>query len=87
MKDLINLEKELSTNFLNNEINIELEGNITYKVQIKNAKFLLNNIYLIVSDDKENQLNICLDEVGYIKIKERYIEIHFNYEQKIRIFT
>lgn len=86
MKDLIKLEKELSTNFLNNKINIELEGNITYRFEIENVKFLLNKIYLILSDCKENQLNICLDEVEQIEIIEKYIEIFFYYEQKIRIF-
>lgn len=87
MKDLIKLEKELSNNFLNNKIDIELEGDITYKLKIENVKFLLNKAYLILSDNKENQLNICLDEVGEIETKERYIEIYFNYEQKIKIFT
>lgn len=87
MKDLEKLEKELSTNFLNNEINVELEGDIRCWFKIEDVKFLLNRAYLILSDDKENQLNICLDEVGYIEIEEKYIEIHFNYEQKIKIFT
>lgn len=87
MKDLIKLEKELSNNFLNNKIDIELEGDITYKLKIDNVKFLLNKAYLILSDNKENQLNICLDEVGEIETKERQIDIFFNYEQKIRIFV
>lgn len=87
MKDLIKLEKELSTNFLNNKIDVEIEGDITYRLKIENVKFLLNKVYLILSDDKDNQLNICLDEVEEIESKERYIEIFFNYEQKIRIFT
>lgn len=87
MKDLIKLEKELSNNFLNNKIDIELEGDITYKLKIENVKFLLNKAYLILSDNKENQLNICLDEVGEIETKERQIDIFFNYEQKIRIFV
>lgn len=87
MKDLTKLEKELSTNFINNKIDIEIEGNIKYRTKIENLRFLLNKVYLILSDEKDNQLNICLDEVGEIETKERYIEIYFNYEQKIRIFT
>lgn len=87
MKDLTKLEKELSTNFINNKIDIEMEGNITYRTKIENFRFLLNKVYLILSDEKDNQLNICLDEVGEIETKERHIEIYFNYEQKIRIFT
>lgn len=87
MKDLIKLEKELCTNFLNNKIDIEFEGDITYRLKVEKVKFLLNKVYLILSDGKENQLNICLDEVGNIEIKERYIEIFFNYEQRIKIFT
>ncbi len=86
MENIEKLREELSTHFLNNKINIELEGDITYKLKIENVKFLLNNAYLILSDDKENQINICLDEVEEIEIKERYIEILFNYEQKIKIF-
>lgn len=86
MKDLEKLEKELSTNFINNKIDIEIEGNITYRIKIENLRFLLNKVYLILSDEKDNQLNISLDEVSEIETKERYIEIYFNYEQKIRIF-
>lgn len=86
MENIEKLRKELSTHFLNNKINIELEGDITYKFKIENVKFLLNNAYLILSDDNENQINICFDEVGEIETKERYIEILFNYEQKIKIF-
>lgn len=87
MKDLTKLEKELSTNFINNKIDIEMEGNITYRTKIENLRFLLNKVYLILSDEKDNQLNICLDEIGEIETKERHIEIYFNYEQKIKIFT
>lgn len=87
MKDLVKLEQELSNNFLNNKIDVEMEGNITYRAKIENVKFLLNKVYLILSDNKENQLSICLDEVEEIEIKERYIEIFFTYEQKIRIFV
>ena len=79
MKDLEKLENEIITNFIGNRINIELIGDITYTLKIENAKFLLNRVYLIFSDEKENQLNICLDEVGEISIEEGMIEIYFNY--------
>lgn len=86
----VNLEElrtELNNNFLNNKIDIELTGDITYRFKIENATFLLNKIYLILSDNEENQLNICLDEVAEIEVKERLIDIYFKYEQKIRLFT
>lgn len=87
MKDLEKLENELETNFMNKKVDVILEGDISYKLKIDNMKFLLNKINLIMTDDKENQIIICLDEVSNIQIKESYIEIFFNYEQKIRIFT
>ena len=87
MKDIEKLRKELKKNFLNRKIDIELDGDITYRLKIENVKFLLNTIYLILSDNKANQLSICLDEVGYIEVEERQIDIFFNYDQKIRIFT
>lgn len=87
MKDIEKLRKELKKNFLNRKIDIELYGDITYRLKIENVKFLLNTIYLILSDNNDNQLSICLDEVGHIKVEERQIDIFFNYEQKIRIFT
>lgn len=87
MKDLIKLEKELKENFLNNNIFIELNGDITYRLKIENTKFLLNRLGLILSDNKENQFSICFDKVGNIDIEEKYIEIFFNYDETIKIFT
>ena len=87
MKDIEILRKELEKNFLDKKIYVELEGNITYRLTIENVKFLLNKVYLILSDNKENQLSICFDEVEEINTKESYIEIYFNYEQKIRIYA
>lgn len=87
MKDIEILRKELEKNFLDKKIYVELEGNITYRLSIENVKFLLNKVYLILSDNKENQLSICFDEVEEIDTKESYIEIYFNYEQKIRIYA
>lgn len=87
MKDIENLRKELEKNFLDKKIYVELEGNITYRLTIENVKFLLNKVYLILSDNKENQLSICFDEVEEINTKENYIEIYFNYEQEIRIYA
>lgn len=87
MKDIEILRKELEKNFLDKKIYVELEGNITYRLSIENVKFLLNKVYLILSDNKENQLSICFDEVEEINTKESYIEIYFNYEQEIRIYA
>lgn len=87
MKDIENLRKELEKNFLDKKIYVELEGNITYRLTIENVKFLLNKVYLILSDNKENQLSICFDEVEEIDTKESYVEIYFNYEQEIRIYA
>ncbi len=87
MKNIEILRKELEKNFLDKKIYVELEGNITYRLSIENVKFLLNKVYLILSDNKENQLSICFDEVEEIDTKESYIEIYFNYEQKIRIYA
>lgn len=87
MKDIEILRKELEKNFLDKKIYVELEGNITYRLSIENVKFLLNKVYLILSDNKENQLSICFDEVEEIDTKESYIEIYFNYEQEIRIYA
>ena len=87
MKNIEILRKELEKNFLDKKIYVELEGNITYRLSIENVKFLLNKVYLILSDNKENQLSICFDEVEELDTKESYIEIYFNYEQKIRIYA
>lgn len=87
MKDIEKLRKELKNNFLNKKVDVELDGDITYRFKIENVKFLLNKVYFILSDSEDNQLSICLDEVGHIEIQERQIDIYFNYEQKIRIFT
>ena len=87
MKNIEILRKELEKNFLDKKIYVELEVNITYRLSIENVKFLLNKVYLILSDNKENQLSICFDEVEEIDTKESYIEIYFNYEQKIRIYA
>lgn len=87
MKDLEKLENEIMTNFLGNRIHIELVGDITYTTKIDDTKFLLNRLGLILSDNKENQLNICFDEVGEIEVEDKMIIIYFNYEEKIRIYT
>ena len=75
MKNIEILRKELEKNFLDKKIYVELEGNITYRLSIENVKFLLNKVYLILSDNKENQLSICFDEVEEIDTKESYISI------------
>lgn len=87
MKDIEKLRKELKKNFLNRKVDVELDGDVTYMLKIENVKFLLNTMYLILSDTKANQLSICLDEVGHIETKDKYIEIVFNYEQKINIYV
>lgn len=70
MKDLAKLENELKTNFINKKIYIELSGDIAYRIKIEDTKFLLNKLGLILSDDKENQITICFDEVENIDIKK-----------------
>lgn len=87
MKNLIELEKELESNFINTKIDIELDGDISYRLKIENTQFLLNKLALILSDKAENQIVISLDEVDEIQTKDKYIEILYNYEQKIKIFT
>lgn len=87
MKNIENLRKELENNFLDKKVYVELYGDITYRLKIENVKFLLNKVYLILSDYKENQLSICLDEVEEIEIEDRLIMIYFNYEEKIRIYA
>lgn len=87
MKNLEKLKNELITNFVGNRIYIELIGDITYRLKIENINFLLNKLGLILSDEKENQLNVCFDEVGEISIEEGMIEIYFNYNENLRIYT
>ena len=87
MKNIENLRKELKNNFLDKKVYVELYGDITYRLKIENVKFLLNKVYLILSDYKENQLSICLDEGEEIEMEDRLIMIYFNYEEKIRIYA
>ncbi len=87
MKNLKELEEELSNNFQNQNIIIELTGDISYIVKINNVKYLLNKINLILTDSEQNQISICFDEVGDIEIKERFIQIEFNYNQTIKIYV
>lgn len=87
MKDLTKLENELKTNFINKKIYLELSGDIAYRIKIEDTKILLNKLGLILSDDKENQITICFDEVETIEIQENLINIYFNYDEKIKIFT
>ena len=78
MKNLKELEEELSNNFQNQNIYVELIGDISYITKINNVKYLLNKINLILTDSEQNQISICFDEVGDIEIKERFIQIEFN---------
>ena len=87
MKNLKELQEELSNNFQNQNISIELTGDISYIVRINNGKYLLNKINLILTDSEQNQISICFDEVGDIEIKERVIQIEFNYNQTIKIYV
>ena len=63
MKNLKELEEELSNNFQNQNIIIELTGDISYIVKINNVKYLLNKINLILTDSEQNQISICFDEL------------------------
>ena len=87
MKKLKELEEELSNNFQNQNIYVELIGDISYITKINNVKYLLNKINLILTDSEQNQISICFDEVGDIEIKERFIQIEFNYNQTIKIYV
>ena len=87
MKDIENVRKELKKNFLNKRVYVELDGDITYRLKIENSKFLLNKIHFILSDNTDNQLSICLDEVRCIETKDKYIEIEFNYDQKVKMYA
>ncbi len=87
MKNLKELEEELSNNFQNQNIYVELIGDISYITKINNVKYLLNKINLILTDSEQNQISICFDEVGDIEIKERFIQIEFNYNQTIKIYV
>ena len=87
MKNLKELEEELSNNFQNQNIYVELIGDISYITKINNVKYLLNKINLILTDSEQNQISICFDEVGDIEIKERVIQIEFNYNQTIKIYA
>ena len=64
-----------------------MEGDIDYILKIDNMRFLLNSVNLILSDKKENQLIICLDEVGDIIVNDKVIDIEFNYSQQIKIYV
>ena len=87
MKDLEKLEEELESNFKNQNICIEFIGDISYITKINNVKYLLNKINLIFADSEQNQLNVCFDEVGDIEIKEKFIQIEFNYNETIKIYV
>ena len=87
MKDLELLRNELDKNFVGNDVNIILKGDINYFLKIKNIKFLLNRINLIISDEVENELCICLDEVGDVIVNDKVIDIEFNYAEHIKIFV
>lgn len=87
MKNLKELEEELNSNFKGQNIYAELTGDISYIVKINNVKYLLNRINLILTDSEQNQLIICLDEVGDIEIKQKLIRIEFNYNQTIKIYV
>ena len=86
MTHIEELESELYTNFYNQDIFIELKGDIDYFFKIERIKFLVNKLGLIISDNKENQVRICFDEVDDFEIKEKLINIKFNYEQSIKIY-
>lgn len=87
MKNLELLRNELEKNFVGNDINIILKGDIDYFLKIKNIKFLLNRINLIISDDIENEICICLDEVGDIIVNDKVIDLEFNYSEQIKLYV
>lgn len=87
MKNLDELRKELEKNFLGNDINIILKGDLIYFLKIKKINFLLNRINLIISDDGENELCIGLDEVGDIIVNDKVIDLEFNYEEQIKLYV
>ncbi|MCI7225339.1 MAG: hypothetical protein MR491_04265 [Mollicutes bacterium] len=87
MKNLDELRNELEKNFVGNDINVILNGDIGYFLKIKNIKFLLNRINLIISDNGENELCICLDEIGDIVVNDKVIDLEFNYEEKIKLYV
>lgn len=87
MKDVVKLENELTNNFLNKKVDVIMEGDIDYILKIDNMRFLLNNVNLILSDGKENQLIICLDEVGDVIVNDKMIDIEFNYSECIKLYV
>lgn len=87
LKDLVKLENELTNNYINKKVDIIMAGDIDYILKIDNMRFLLNSVNLILSDKKENQLIICLDEVGDFIVNDKMIDIVFNYSECIKLYV
>lgn len=65
----------------------QILGHSSVKVTEECYLDLKNELNLIISNTKQNQLSICLDEVGDIEVKEKLIKIHFNYNEIVKIYT
>lgn len=71
------LEEQLYNNFLNKNLTIILDGGISTNFIIKNAKIVISDSILFITDGQKKDLIILLDEITNVTAKN-YISIEFD---------
>lgn len=71
------LEEQLYNNFLNKDLTIIIDGGISTNFVIRNAKIVISNSTLFITDGQKQDLIILLDEITNVTSKN-YISIEFD---------
>lgn len=74
MKDKDKMIEKLYNEFLDKDLQIILEETIETQILIDNAKILMNNKRLIISDCNNEEIMICLNEMSNIEISKYFIK-------------
>lgn len=69
---------KLFNEFLNKDLKIILAGTIETQFIIHNAKIVMNNKHLIITNCEDEEVIISLDELSDVKISEYYITFEIN---------
>lgn len=69
---------KLFNDFLNKDLKIVLSGTIETQFMVHNAKIVMNNKHLIITNCEDEEVIISLDELSDVKISEYYITFEIN---------
>lgn len=83
--DIIQELKQKITEFADNDVYIELENSIQYYITIRNAKIIVSDEKLIISDGRQQDFIVELHYLDDLEINENTVYLEMTNDIKITL--